>query len=38
VLNKNTRMVVLTEPSTGFLRVQGYEKMAPVTRPLTLEG
>jgi hypothetical protein len=38
VLNKNTRLVVLTEPSTGFLRAQGYEKMAPATRPLTLEG
>lgn len=38
VLNKNTRLVMLAEPSTGFLRVQGYEKQGPATRPLTLEG
>jgi len=38
VLNKHTRMVALAEPATGFLRVQGYEKMAPATRPVTFEG
>jgi len=38
VLNKDTRLVVLAEPSSGFLRVQGFEKSAAVTRPLTLEG
>lgn len=35
VLNKDTRLVALAEPSSGFLRVQGFEKGAAATAPLT---
>jgi len=38
VLNKKTRLVMLAEPGTGFLRAQAWEKTGAVSRPLTLEG
>lgn len=37
VLNKDTRVVALADPASGFLRAQGWEKGQPATRPLFLE-
>lgn len=37
VLSKDTRLVALAEPSTGFLRAQGWEKTGAATRPLNID-
>ncbi len=37
VLNKDTRLVALADPATGFLRAQGFEKSGAVTHPLNID-